>query len=259
MNIVIIEDEKPAAEKIQRHLKKYDPDINILQVISTVQKAVQWIGENANAADLYFLDVQLADGLSFEIFDQVEINKPIIFTTAYNQYAIDAFKVNGLDYLLKPVTYDKLCESLEKIDKLKSNLGRSESTPLQDINQILSKLKEKTYKNRFMVKVGEHIKSITADQISHFYAEGRIAYLVTKQERKFIIDYKLESLEDILDPGLFFRVNRSFIVKIGSIKDVLMYSNSRLKISLTPDFPKEIIVSREKVNAFKDWFNGVRQ
>ncbi len=257
MNIVIIEDEKPAAEKIQRHLRKFDPEVNVLKVISTIKQAVDWIGENALNVDLYILDVQLADGLSFEIFDHVEINKPIIFTTAYNQYAIDAFKVNGLDYLLKPVTYDKLAESLEKIDRLKSNLGKQDDPPYQDLNKLLTQLKEKTYKNRFMVKVGDHIKSITIDDIVLFFAEGRTAYLVTKQERKFIIDYKLESLEDILDPSQFYRVNRSFIVKINAIKDVLMYSNSRLKISVTPDFPKEIIVSREKVNAFKDWFNGL--
>ncbi len=258
MNIVIIEDEKPAAEKIKRHLKRYDPSVNVLQVFASIQQAVPWIKENATAVDLYILDVQLADGLSFEIFDQVEINKPIIFTTAYNQYAIDAFKVNGLDYLLKPVTFDKLAESLEKIDRLKSNLATQTSSQFQDINQLLVQLKEKTYKNRFMVKIGDHIKSITTDDIILFFAEGRTAYLVTKHERKFIIDYKLESLEEILDPGLFFRVNRSIIVKINAIKDVLMYSNSRLKISVNPDFHKEIIVSREKVNAFKDWFNGLK-
>ena len=258
MNIVIIEDEKPAAGKLQRHLKKFDSNINILAVIASVKNAIPWIKESGEKADLYFLDVQLADGLCFEIFEHVEINKPIIFTTAFNQYAIEAFKVNGLDYLLKPVTYEKLTESIHKIERLKSNLGRQESAPLNDLNKILSKLKDQTYKNRFMVKVGEHIKSIIADDITLFFAEGRTAYLVTKQERKFIIDYKLESLEEMLDPNLFFRVNRSFIVKISAIRDVLVYSNSRLKISVDPEFPKEIIVSREKVNAFKDWFNGMK-
>ena len=258
MNIVIIEDEKPAAGKLQRHLKKLDPDTNILKVISSVKNAITWINENGGEADLFFLDVQLADGLSFEIFEHVEINKPIIFTTAFNQYAIEAFKVNGLDYLLKPVTFDKLKESIDKIEKLRSNLSPQGQPPLNDLSKILSRLKDQTYKNRFMVKVGEHIKSIIADDITLFFAEGRTAYLVTKQERKFIIDYKLESLEEILDPNLFFRVNRSFIVKINAIRDVLVYSNSRLKISVDPEFHKEIIVSREKVNAFKDWFNGMK-
>ena len=256
MNVVIIEDEKPAAGKLRRHLKKFNPDINILVVLAGVRHAVAWIRENGEEADLYFLDVQLADGLSFEIFDHVEINKPIIFTTAFNQYAIEAFKVNGLDYLLKPVTYEKLVESINKIEKLRSNLGRQPDSTLQDLGKILTKLKGRTYKNRFMVKIGEHIKSITADDITLFFAEGRTAYLVTKHQRKFIIDYKLERLEEMLDPNLFFRVNRSFIVKISTIKDVLVYSNSRLKVSVDPEFPKEIIVSREKVNAFKDWFNG---
>ena len=258
MNVVIIEDEKPAADKLQRHLKKLDSSVKILKVIASVKNAVSWINENGGEADLYFLDVQLADGLSFEIFEHTEINKPIIFTTAFNQYAIEAFRVNGLDYLLKPVTFEKLKESINKIEKLKSNLGQQHGPQINDLNEILSQLKDQTYKNRFMVKVGEHIKSITADVINLFFAEGRTAYLVTRQERKFIIDYKLESLEEILDPNLFFRVNRSFIVNINAIKDVLVYSNSRLKISVEPEFPKEIIVSREKVNAFKDWFNGMR-
>ena len=168
MNVVIVEDEKPAAEKLQRHLKKFDANINILKVIATVKNAVDWINQNAEDADLYFLDVQLADGLSFGIFEQVEINKPIIFTTAFNQYAIEAFKVNGLDYLLKPVTFEKLAESINKIERLRSNLGQKDSPPLNDLGKILSKLKDQTYKNRFMVKVGEHIKSITTDNINLF-------------------------------------------------------------------------------------------
>ena len=153
---------------------------------------------------------------------------------------------------------EKLTESINKIEKLKLNLGRQGHAPLQDPGKILSRLKDRTYKNRFMVKIGEHIKSITVDDIILFFAEGRTAYLVTKHERKLIIDYKLESLEEILDPNLFFRVNRSFIVKISAIRDVLVYSNSRLKISVDPAFPKEIIVSREQVNTFKDWFNGMK-
>ncbi|MDN5204418.1 LytTR family DNA-binding domain-containing protein [Fulvivirgaceae bacterium BMA10] len=257
MKIAIIEDEKPAAEKLERHLKKYDANNEIIEVLSSIEKAVSWLKRNQNEIDILFMDIQLADGLSFEIFDRVEVNKPIIFTTAYNEYAIDAFKVNGLDYLLKPITFDSLAHSLDKIEKLRSTLNpSSQNSQLTEIRRALSILKDSAYKNRFMVKVGEHIKSITTDNIELFYAEGRTAYLLTQEGRKFIIDYKLESLEEMLDPTVFFRANRSFILNINAIKDVLIYSNSRLKITLERDFAREIIVSRDKVAMFKDWFSG---
>jgi two-component system, LytTR family, response regulator len=253
MNVLIIEDEVPAAEKLERYLIKYDPKVNIIAKLDSVASSVTFLKEHYQSVDLIFMDIQLIDGLSFQIFQQVEVKKPVIFTTAFNEYALDAFKVNSIDYLLKPVTFTDLSSSLKKFNDLKNHFQLS--------GDLQAKLKEtgaikKTYKNRFMVKLGEHIRSVTTDNIVLFYAEGRDAYLVTTQNRKFIIDYTLEALEELLDPTIFFRLNRTFIININSIKDVLVYSNSRLKIILNQEFDKEIIVSREKVNDFKNWFDG---
>ncbi len=256
MNVLIIEDEVPAAEKLERYLKRYDQEIEVLDKLNSVQSSVEWLKDHQERADLIFMDIQLLDGKSFDIFDRIRIHKPIIFITAFDEYAIDAFRVNSIDYLLKPITFTDLTASLEKFDDLKRNLGSNHKTDI-DINAVLSHLQQKSYKNRFMVKLGEHIKSITTDKVAFFYAEGRNVYLVTDENRKFIIDFKLEDLEEMLDPKVFFRANRSFVLNIDGITDVVVYSNSRLKVVPRLDFDKEIIVSREKVHAFKDWFSGL--
>jgi two-component system, LytTR family, response regulator len=253
MKVLIVEDELPAAEKLERYLLKYDPSSKVIATVDSVAKSVEWLSSNQDAIDLIFMDIQLLDGLSFQIFQKVNVRKPVIFTTAFNEFALDAFKVNSIDYLLKPITFTDLSTSLKKLESLREQLQPEQSERIQ---QAFSSLKTKEYKNRFMVKLGEHIRSITTDQITLFYADGRDVYLVTNQPRKFIVDYTLESLENILDPKIFFRLNRTFILNINSIKDVLVYSNSRLKITLVQEFDKEIIVSREKVGEFKDWFDG---
>ncbi len=254
MKIVIIEDEKPAADKLQRLLKLSVENSEILVVLPSIQKAVKWFGQGEEY-DLVFMDIQLADGLCFEIFKKVTIQKPVIFTTAYNEYAIEAFKVNSIDYLLKPITAEKVESSLNKLETLRQNLpSPQQPNQLEQINQMLASL-QKNYKSRFMVKLGEHIRSVAVEKIAYFLAEDRHVSLFTLQGRRFLIDYKMEELENMLDPKLFFRVNRSFTVGINSIQDVLVYSNSRLKVSTEPVSEKEIIVSREKVAAFKDWFN----
>jgi two-component system, LytTR family, response regulator len=258
MKVLIIEDEVPAAEKLGRYLLKYDPATEIVATIDTATKAIEWLRENQERIDLIFMDIQLIDGLSFQIFQQVKVKKPVIFTTAFNEFALDAFKVNSIDYLLKPITYADLSASMKKLESLREQLGNN-TEQSERIQQAFSNLKTKEYKSRFMVKLGEHIRSITTDQISMLYADGRDVYLVTTQSRKFIIDYTLEALEDILDPKLFFRLNRTFILNINAIKDVLIYSNSRLKVALTQEFEKEIIVSREKVSDFKEWFDGLQK
>lgn len=255
MNVLIIEDEVPAAEKLERYLNRYDENICVIERLTSVADAVKWLKANQDTVELIFMDIQLTDGKSFDIFKEVNIIKPIIFITAYDDYAIDAFKVNSIDYLLKPITFDDLRQAMEKLSTLKENLGPASKD--QNFNAALLQLTAKAYKTRFMVKLGEHIKSITTDQVEFFYAEGRNVYLYTTQNRKFIIDYKLEDLEELLDPVQFYRVNRSFIMNINAIEDVVVYSNSRLKISPRLEFDKEIIVSREKVNTFKDWFNGL--
>lgn len=255
MNVLIIEDEVPAAEKLERYLLKYYSTTVIAARLNSVADAVAWLRDHQEQVDLIFMDIQLMDGLSFQIFQQVQVRKPVIFITAFNEFALDAFKVNSIDYLLKPITFTDLSNSLKKLESLREQLQWNDSKTRQ-LSDVFSSNKTKDYKNRFMVKLGDHIRSITTDQISLFYADGRDVYLVTTQNRKFIVDYTLETLEDLLDPAVFYRVNRTFILNIHAIKDVMMYSNSRLKISLTQEFDKEIIVSREKVNPFKEWFDG---
>ena len=258
MKVYIIEDEIPAAEKLEILLKRYDKTIEIVGRAMSVKEAVHWVQSDGNA-DLLLVDIQLTDGLSLGIFKEVKLDIPAIFTTAYNEYAMEAFKANGIGYLLKPITFEALRASMDKFRNLKTRLsesGQTGSTSAVDLQSALQMLGKRKYKMRFMVKIGEHIKSVTIDQIDLFYAEGRNAYIVTKEGRRLIIDYKLETLEEMIDPRQFFRVNRTFMIDINAIKDVLVYSNSRLKITLNKDFDKEIIVSREKVRDFKKWFDG---
>ena len=256
LNILIIEDEAPAVEKLERYLQKYSPSIKVISKIESVSNAVEWLNQHQAEIDLIFMDIQLTDGLSFKIFDQVKVEKPVIFITAFNEYALNAFKVNGIDYLLKPITYSDLSISLQKLENLKSQLKWGDAET-EKIREVLAVLPTKNYKHRFMVKLGDHIRSITSDQISFFFADGRDVYLVTNQLRKFIIDYTLESLEEILEPKIFHRCNRSYILNISSIQDVIVYSNSRLKVMPTIKWESEIIVSREKVSDFKEWFDGM--
>ena len=256
MKIVIIEDELPAIDKLKIMIKEYDPDIEILATLNSVEQSVNWIRENSGMADLFFMDIRLNDGISFDIFDYIEINKPVIFITAYEEYAIKAFKVNSIDYLLKPLQYDDLYRSLEKIKTLREILpSNKERIHYEELSQVLLQMK-KNYKTRFLVKVGDHLRSVRSDDILVFYAEGRTVFIITQKQNKYIIEFTLEELINVLDPDMFFRPNRSVITNINAIKDVVMYSNSRLLIELNFDFQKEIIVSRDKVAQLKTWFEG---
>ena len=250
MRIVLIEDESLAAEKLERYLLKYDDTISIVSTLSSISEAVIWFEKN-NDFEVVFMDVQLTDGLSFEIFNQIKINKPVIFTTAFDEYAIDAFKVNSVDYILKPITFTDVSKAMNKLKSMQTLF--SSNKVIDDVVKTITKIK---IKDRFLVRLGNHIHSIKANEISLFYADGRTVYLVTNENKKFILDYKLEDLFLVLDQSEFFRVNRTFIVNINAIKDVIVYSNSRLKISPKTIIEKEIIVSREKVSAFKNWFEG---
>ncbi len=254
MKIAIVEDELPAADKLTRYLKKYDENIEVVHTMRSVVDAVNWLGANQQSLDLIFMDIQLLDGLSFEIFNQVKLEKPVIFTTAHDEYAIDAFQVNGIAYLLKPVTFVGLSGALMKFKSLKEQLGGGDVS--EAVNAASEQIAKKGYKDRFLVKIRDRIHSLKTEEAAMFYAEGRTVYLVTGEGRRYIIDYKLEALEELLQPESFYRVNRTFIVNIESIKDVIVYSNSRLKVELEVDFDKEIIVSRDKVSAFKGWFEG---
>ncbi|MEQ9592846.1 MAG: LytTR family DNA-binding domain-containing protein [Cyclobacteriaceae bacterium] len=255
LRVLIIEDELPAAEKLERYLTKYSNGIKVLGRAESIQEATDWLLNRQSEIDLIFMDIQLKDGLSFSIFKEVEINKPVIFITAYNEFALDAFKVNSIDYLLKPITFTDLSASLQKLENLSAQLNWSKEKN-QSFIKALSTSSLKNYKTRFMVKLGDHIRSITVEEISFFFADGRDVYMITTQQRKFIIDYTLEGLEDIIDPKIFYRVNRSYILNISAISDVVVYSNSRLKISTHGKWEREIIVSRDKVSQFKQWFDG---
>ncbi|RKN81142.1 LytR/AlgR family response regulator transcription factor [Ulvibacterium marinum] len=251
MKIVIIEDEHLAAEKLERYLLKYNKDIEVLIKLSSLETAIPWIGEHQETVDLFFMDVQLTDGLSFEIFSAVSVKKPVIFTTAFDEFAIDAFKVNSIDYLLKPITFTDLSKALKKLKSLREQFSQyTEISPLVQLGK-------KSYKDRFLVRIGNHIHSIPTESIGYFYAEGRDVYLRRTNGKKYLIEYTLESLEELLDPKKFLRTNRSFVVHINAIEDVVVYANRRLKLTLSPKTENELIVSREKVAQFKLWFEGI--
>lgn len=249
MKILIIEDEKPAARLLQRKLEKLDLQVDTL--LHSVEESLQWFQENKHP-DLIFLDIQLSDGLSFEIFEQIEIKSAIIFTTAYDEYALRAFKLNSIDYLLKPIDDDDLSVA---ITKFKNQFQKSSLSSLdfEAIRRMLVNPVERTYKQRFTIKIGEHLKMISIDEIECIYSENKGTYLHTVDNRDYLIDGTLDSLEKELHPQHFFRVSRKFIIPLKSIKDILVYSNSRLKVVLPTYKEDEIIVSRERVNDFKEW------
>ncbi len=252
MNILIVEDELYAAEYLQGMIEKLFPDTVVLDRLESVKKTISWFNED-NSPDLAFFDIQLADGLSFEVFDNVKVECPVIFTTAYDEYALQAFKVNSIDYLLKPIDKDELKSSIEKYLRIYRSAGQNkEQLPLQNLEEVIQLLK-KQYKRRFLVKVGEHIRSIHADDILCFYSMAKASYIQTKSDRHYVMDHSLEQVEELVDPSRFFRVNRKFIIELDAIADIISYSNSRLKILLKKPAEEEIIVAREKVRAFKQW------
>ncbi len=253
MQVVIVEDEPLAAEKLERYLLKYSEAVEVLTILPSLEAAIPWIEENQESVDVFFMDIQLSDGLSFEIFSKVSVKKPVIFTTAFDEFAIDAFKVNSIDYLLKPITFTDLSRALNKLSLMKEQFSTG-----QEIHEAVRQLGKKTYKDRFLVRMGNHIRSIPSESIRYFYAEGRDVFLRDDKGRKYLIEYTLESLEELLDPKLFLRMNRSYIVYINAIEDVVVYANRRLKLTLDPKTENELVVSREKVTRFKQWFEGLQ-
>ncbi|WP_276381556.1 LytTR family DNA-binding domain-containing protein [Flavobacterium sp. H4147] len=253
MITLIIEDEKPAARLLQRKLEKLD--VTVETMLHSVEESVEWFSNNQHP-DLIFLDIQLSDGLSFEIFEKIDIKSAIIFTTAYDEYALKAFKLNSIDYLLKPIDEDDLEAA---VSKFKSRLPKApaETSNLQldfeQIRQMLSNPFEKTYKKRFTVKIGQHLKVINTEEIECFFSENKGTYIHTFENRDYLIDSTLEILEQELDKKDFFRVSRKFIVPLKAIKEIQVYTNSRLKVILPSYKDDEVIVSREKVQDFKSW------
>lgn len=251
--VLLIEDEKPAAEWLQQLILKVDPRISILAVIDSVSGAEEWFQRHA-APDLVFMDIQLADGLSFEIFERVKVPCPVIFTTAYEEYAIKAFKVNSIDYLLKPIAWNELEAAFQKFTN-----QTSKTTSLQPFSiELLNSVKEmmrKQYKTRFVIKVGDHLKSIPVEEILFFYSLEKATYLCTSDFRTYLVDYSLERISEMIDERRFFRINRKYILSNQSIADMVVYSNSRLKIKLKKPDQESIIVSRDKVHEFKEWLD----
>ena len=246
-NIIIIEDEKPAARLLKRRIEKLGYEIS--EMLHSVEESVAWLKTNPTP-DLIFLDIQLSDGISFEIFQQVDVSSAIIFTTAYDEYVLKAFKLNSVDYLLKPVDEEELKFALDKFEKQQQTKS---SVDLNEIKKILSTNQQAEFKTRFSVKIGTSIKIIETAQIECFFSENKATFIHTKENRNYLIDFSLDKHEDQLDQTKFFRINRSQIIQIDSIKEITIYSNSRLKIILTTYAEQDMIVSREKVSDFKNW------
>lgn len=245
MRYLILEDEKLAANRLKELVSAVRPDYAWTLTIDSVEAAVATLP--ALQVDLVFMDIQLADGLSFEIFDQIPFDTPIIFTTAYDSFAIQAFKANSIDYLLKPLEPGELLSAIEKFEK---NNGHARFNPAE-----LTRLLQPAGKERFVVKVGEHLKTVETLNIQLIYSQDKGTYLFTKEARKYLVDYTLDKVEQLLNPNQFFRISRKFIVNLSSIKDIIAFSNSRLEIHLDHFNEERLIVARDRVNDFKKWLD----
>lgn len=249
MNIIIIEDEKPAARLLQRKVEKLGLKINTM--LHSVEESIHWFNDNPHP-DLVFLDIQLSDGLSFEIFETIDIKSAVIFTTAYDEYALRAFKLNSIDYLLKPIDEDDLEAAVNKF-KARNSTSPNLSLDFEMIKKMLVNPVDKTFKKRFTIKLGQQLKMINIDEVECFYSENKGTYLHTLDNRDYLLDTTLEQLETELDPTAFYRVSRKYIIPMKGIKEIQLHSNSRLKVILPTYKDDEVIVARERVNDFKDW------
>ncbi len=250
MNVLIVEDEELAARRLAKMLSELDDTINVVAQLDTVQDTVSWL-MSKSSPDLIFLDIQLADGLSFEIFELVEVNTPIIFTTAYDQYALNAFKVNSIDYILKPLTKEDVATALKKYEQRIGHGGIEK----QQLDALVKSLSTNQHKNRFLIKVGEHIKSIATSDIGYFYSRDKATYCMTLEGKNYLLDYSLEQLVQMISPEKFFRISRAYMVSHEAIKDIISYTNSRLRLVLDHSTDNDIIVSRERVQDFKKWLD----
>lgn len=256
MKVLIIEDELPAARRLRNLIEEIDASIEIIEVIDSIESAVKWLNSH-QTPEMIFMDIQLADGLSFEIFDKVTIQSPVVFTTAFDEYALKAFKVNSIDYLLKPIDKDELAKSIEKFKNLKQQFSENAQPNLHFENLLTSlKLNQKFYKNRFLVKLGDRLIPVQTEEIAYFQADEKIVLLITRENKKYAIDYTLDALESQLNPKEFYRINRKFISHFQAIKSINNYFNGKLKIHLLPEIKEEITVSREKSSHFKEWLEG---
>ena len=254
MKVIIVEDEQIAANRLEKLLLASSREIDVLAKLDTVKSTVEWLGK-FKSPDLIFMDIQLADGLCFEIFDLVEITCPVIFTTSYDHYAIRAFKVNSIDYILKPLDPGELYNAINKFEFLKHNYAEKSSPESIALQDAINMLEKKSHKERFIVKVGEHIKSIAIEEINHFISQEKATFAHTTDGRKYLLDYTLDQIVELVDPQRFFRINRKYIISINGFDDIISYSNSRLKIHLKFEKTMDAIVSRERVPDFKKWLD----
>jgi DNA-binding LytR/AlgR family response regulator len=248
MRVLVVEDEAIAADRLISLIKKMEPSWEVVGSTDSIKSTVKWLNTNAQP-DLAFFDIQLADGHSFEIFNQVNAGFPVIFTTAYDQYALQAFKVNSIDYLLKPIKANELNAAIEKF--------KQTAIIQPDMNALaaLLKLQTQRFKERFVIKVGEHLKSVDVSSIRLFYSHEKSTYLITDQKQRYLLDYTLDQIEGMIDPSNYFRINRKFIVCLAAISDIITFSNSRLKLHLNVLETEEGIVARERVGDFKEWLD----
>jgi two-component system, LytTR family, response regulator LytT len=251
MKILIVEDEELTVKKLQKTLAAIDASVEITGTTDSIKSTVEWLQDNP-VPDLALMDIELADGQSFEIFNLTEVKCPVIFTTSYDEYALKAFKVNSVDYLLKPIQKEELEAALDKYKKLKQE-RKSDMNLDVLVKQLQQKLQPKEYRKRFLVKHAQKLVSIEVEEIGYFYSDGRLNFFKTADNKKFVVDYTMDELEDMLDPEKYFRISRSFYVSIASISKIDDYFGNRLILSLKPDVEKEALVSREKVTDFKKW------
>lgn len=253
MKVLIIEDEGIAANRLKNMLAEVKPDSVVLDILDSVEASVDWLNNNPDP-DLILLDIELSDGLSFEIFNQVSTKSPVIFTTAYNEYAIRAFELNCIDYLLKPISSDKLAQSIDKLDKFKHLF--STKMFVGQIKQLMDAFNEdeKDYRTKFLISRSDGYLPVFVNEVAYLFTENEKTYIVTVNNEKHQIDFTIEKLQEELDPELFWRANRAFIVSAQSIKKAHNYFNYKLKLELVPSAKKDVIVSRVKVQEFKEWF-----
>ena len=257
MKVLIIEDEELAVKKLQKTLASVDATAEVVGVADSIRSSVSWLQQNPSP-DLILMDIELADGQSFEIFDKVDIKSTVIFTTSYDEYALKAFKVNSIDYLLKPIQKEDLHAALEKLKNVRSLYGNNNnSTPALNVESLVKelqqKLQPKEYRKRFLVKHAQKLVSVDVEEIAYFYSDGRLNFFKTNDNRKFVVDYTMDDLEAMLDPDQFFRISRAFYVSVNCIDQIHDYFGNRLLLNLKPAVDKEAIVSREKVTDFKKW------
>jgi two-component system, LytTR family, response regulator LytT len=251
MNVLIIEDESLAADKLEKMLTDIDPSIKIVAKTGSITESARWLMQHT--PDLIFLDIQLSDGISFSIFEQVVVNTPVIFTTAYDQYAIKAFQLNSIAYLLKPIRQSDLTESLRKYHTLKSAFSI-------DFDALLAGIqgKEPEYKKRFLIQIGDKIKRVEVADVAYFFALDKGVYLRTNQGNTYPVEFTLDKLESMVNPAVFFRINRKYMIHIDAIKNMVAWSRSRVKLELYPkaDDEMETIVSIDRAGDFKKWMGG---